>query len=307
MAKCEAGSAVNGRTSSSASYACSVRKAPAVYVMAASDFAAFDARLRPGRMCAVPAIDVDLDLPPAERWAWATSYQQHFRSAQKLVLDGFGVDATRPPPMWIRASARAMLWAVPAGLREEVVACAAACDESPGELALLNYLYELKAKCSSFVVPRADGRPLHARTLDWPGCAVLCECTVRLRFLRDGKLLYEALSWPGYLGVLTACVPGRFSLSVNFREDERAQLPWGLPEWGPMPIVAEVLRRASASLAALAGGGRSVGFSVRQLLEARPTPDFEGAVAALSRAPLVAPVYFTLAGTAPGQVSRSSL
>ena len=143
-------------------------------------------------MAAIPAVEVNLDLPPPERWAWVVDYREHFRSARQLILGEIGVDADRPTPVWVRAGARALLSAVPANFREEMEAIGAACGESASELALVNYLYELKAKCSSFVVPRDDGRPLHGRTLDWPGCAVLCSCTVRLRFLRGGSLLYEA-------------------------------------------------------------------------------------------------------------------
>lgn len=264
-------------------------------------FAAFDARLEPGRMEPVPTFDIDLDKTDlTERWAWVTGFSHLFRDARQLILGEIGVAADAPTPLWVRAAARAMLVAIPAAHRAELEACAAVCGVPPGEIALLNYLYELKAKCSSFVVARPDGRPLHARTLDWPGCAVLCACTVRLRFLRAGRLLFESLTWPGYLGVLTACAPGAFSISVNFRYDERAQLPFELPGDGDGPvatIVSEVLRRGVAMLGALTGRCRSVGFAVRELLEGPEPLSYDGAVATLSSVSLVAPVYFTICGT----------
>ena len=167
--------------------------------MAQRAFDVFDARLQPGRMVPVPIFDIDLDAPPAVRWAWVASYAEHFRSARQLILGEVGISANAPTPLWVRAGARLVLSAVPSELREELTACAAVCGVPPGELALLNHLYELKAKCSSFVVGLTgeQQRPLHARTLDWPGCTVLCACTVRLRFLRGGRLLYESLMWPG--------------------------------------------------------------------------------------------------------------
>ena len=262
-------------------------------------FAAFDARLVSGRMSPVPVFDVNLNDPPEVRWAWITQYADHFKSARQLILGEVGIDADEPTPLWVTASARVMLMAVPSDRRHELEACAALCGVPAGELALLNYLYELKAKCSSFVVARPDGRPLHARTLDWPGCAVLCACTVNVRVSRGQRLLYESLTWPGYLGVLTACAPGRFSLSVNFRADERAQLPWELPGEGTArTILSEILRRGVAMLGSLTGKCRSVGFAVRHLLEAEPAISFEGALEKLSGVALVAPVFFTLCGTA---------
>nr|AID57156.1 ceramidase 1 [Emiliania huxleyi] len=269
-----------------------------------SSFAPFDARLQPGRMDPVPVFAVDLDQTDlAARWAWVRDYAHHFHAARQLILGEVGVNADAPTPLWVQVGARAILSATPAALRPELEACAAVCGVPAGELALLNYLYELKAKCSSFVVAqRGSGRPLHARTLDWPGCAVLCECTVRLRFLRGGRLLYESLTWPGYLGVLTACVPGRFSVSVNFRGDERAELPWELPGNGAVhTVVSEVLRRGVAMLGSLTGRCRSVGFSVRQMIEQEPPVDFEGALSQLSSVQLLAPVYFTLAGPERGE------
>ena len=265
-----------------------------------ASFAVFDARLVPGRMAPVPTVDIDLDQPPEQRWAWVSSYQLHFQSARNLVLGHFGVAPDSPTPLYVRAAARVLLAAVPATFRAELDACAAACGVSSGELALLNYLYEIAAKCSSFIVERPDGRPLHARTLDWPGCAVLCACTVRVRFKRSGAVLYESVTWPGYLGVLTACAPGRFSVSVNFRAEEKTASSWA-PSGPVASTVAEGMRRVKAMLATLSGTVRSVGFAVRDLLEATPLVNFEGAVDALSTVRLVAPVYLTICGIHPGE------
>eukprot|EP01050_Picozoa_sp_SAG11_P017571 SAG11_NODE_2548_length_3231_cov_14.685504_3_plen_436_part_00 len=258
-------------------------------------FQAFDARLaRDGRALPATSYDIDLDQSPAERWGWVVAYRSYFNQARALVVDEFLEEDGGTLPAWLRLGARALLACVPAERRAEVEACALACDVPPAELALVNYLYELKAKCSSFVVSRTDGRPLHARTLDWPGCAVLSACTVRLRVLRGGRLLYEAVSWPGYLGVLTAVVPGRFSVSVNFREDERAAA--SMAAGGAPGSLTDMARRSTAMLGAFARRGRSVGFAVRALLEGAEPRTFEQAVEELRRVELVAPVYFILAG-----------
>ena len=112
------------------------------------------------------------------------------------------------------------------------------------ELALLNSLYELQAACSSFVTYVPDDsytnaspdsckglrvRPVLGRNMDW-AADFLRPLTVRLRFYRGDKLLYEAVSWAGYLGILTAVKPGKYAVAVNFRQEAKetvAGMLWG--------------------------------------------------------------------------------
>jgi hypothetical protein len=260
-------------------------------------FKEFAARLNlaQGKVVDVPVHEVNLDDPPSSRWAWVAQASEHYNKARALVLHNFVADPDNEPvPLWLNTVAQGMLQVVPAERREELDACARALGRESSDLVLINYLYELSAKCSSLVVERADGRPLHGRNLDWPGCQVLCDCTIRLRATRGGRLLYECLTWPGYLGVLTAVAPGRFSVSVNFRDQEKTQLPsFGIASTASTASAAntrsEVLRRVWATGKAAVLKGCSVGFLVRQVLESEEPLDFEQACTALDQAQLVAP------------------
>lgn len=88
------------------------------------------------------------------------------------------------------------------------------------------------AHCTSIVVDGPDGTPIHFRTMDWGdadrttlggGMPELKAITVMIDFQRDGKTVYSATTWAGYVGVLTGMRHGGWSVSVNFRVTE----DWG--------------------------------------------------------------------------------
>jgi hypothetical protein len=79
---------------------------------------------------------------------------------------------------------------------------------------LLHLVYETKSLCTSVVA--LEGVPWLARTLDWD-CIALRQFTIDLRFVKNGRLLFRATSFAGYVGVFTACKPNAFGAAINFR------------------------------------------------------------------------------------------
>ena len=132
-----------------------------------------------------------------------------------------------------------------------------------------------------------DGRPWLARTLDWPFPGLGRHAEVaRLRGVAGD---FFSVTWPGYVGVLTAMAPGRFAAAVNQAPMWRRTLhPWLRPydltanavrTWRVRHIPPDQLLRLVFETAA--------GFAeARQMLEATP---------------VARPVIFTLAGCAPGE------
>jgi len=266
-----------------------------------SEFDFFNARVvtNGGLIKAVPRYDIDLDLPPLERWREVgTLYKDKYLEAKKYLLSqvlGPDADCTKLPWYVQFVGYLAHLCASKPN-KEEMSAFASITNSTAGEIALMNYLYEMSAKCSAFVANSPTGTPLHGRCLDWAANDMLCQTTIHLRVHRKGRILYECMTWPGYLGVLTAVAPGRFSVSVNFRDVDRVQAP------GPLGT-HEVLRRAWASLVGAVRGAQSVGFLLRSVLEDPngSSSDFASAAQALATVPIVAPVYFMMAGPLHGQ------
>jgi len=180
-----------------------------------------------------------------------------------------------------------MLRVLPLQWCDEVVGIARQTGVSIGCLGFMQIVYEFAAACTSIVVAKdtnGGSELLHLRTMDWRMPFDLSPLTVEAQFIRDGRPLYTATTWAGYVGILTGMRHGHgsfspFSISVNFR-GKQASKPDG-DGW---------LSKISALV-----GGRLVGQLVRQVLEQGPE-EFASVARLLEETPLLAPCYITLAG-----------
>lgn len=102
---------------------------------------------------------------------------------------------------------------------------------------------------------------------------------IEVEFYRGGQFLYQATTWAGYIGILTAVRAKQYSVSINFRCCHTGNL---------MTNISSAIR-----------GGWPVAFCVRHVLE--NCDSFDNAVRTLSNERLVAPTYITIAGTSAGQ------
>lgn len=162
---------------------------------------------------------------------------------------------------------------------EELKAMSARSGVKLGRLVILQLVYEAASCCTSIVVPGPDGVPRHIRTMDW-AMDLLGDLTIEVEFLRGGKPLFVATTWAGYVGVLTGIKPGSFSVSVNFR------------------IIGDSMW---TNIKKAASRCWPIGFLLREVFES--AADFATAVSWLSNTPLIAPCYFTVCGTQPGEGS----
>jgi hypothetical protein len=141
--------------------------------------------------------------------------------------------------------------------------------------------------CTALADETADG-PRLRRTLDWPfpGLGRLVE-VVRQRGPAGD---YLNVTWPGFVGVLTAVAPGRFAASIN-QAPMRRRTKCALLLW---------LDYALNAVSALHGAGRlPPEHLLRQAFEACAT--FDEARRLLETAPVARPVHFLLVGCAPGE------
>src|SRR5262249_4129429 len=73
-----------------------------------------------------------------------------------------------------------------------------------------------------------DGVPWLARTLDWPFPGLGRHAEVA--HMRGGAGEFFSVTWPGYVGTLTAMAPGRFAACVNQAPlYRRTRHPWLRP------------------------------------------------------------------------------
>lgn len=152
----------------------------------------------------------------------------------------------------------------------------------PGAV-LLNLSYEWS--CTTGVAPdpsRQGNRML--RTLDWPMPGLGRNIVVARHEARPGP--YYNVTWPGFVGVLTAMAPGRFSAAIN-QPPMRRMTPLMPVDW--MISRAGLWRNRAAPPSHV----------LRRMFEACRT--YGEAKRLLTGTPLCLPAFFSLSGTAPGE------
>lgn len=169
----------------------------------------------------VPIVTVDLTLPAHARWrevlaqcdGAGVDYKMMLadtrRQLDQSLLKGCIVD--------IRSNTRSLLGGILRGLLfsaialvgrlfflywQDIVALATLLKMNPGELLLANILYEILGGCTSFICADkgdSSGRPLLARTLDWP-LLELAKYTVQFEWKDAHGTLFYSVGWLGYVG-----------------------------------------------------------------------------------------------------------
>jgi hypothetical protein len=131
------------------------------------------------------------------------------------------------------------------------------------------------------------GEPWLLRTLDWPFPGLGRNVEVALNAGPAGE--YYNVTWPGYVGALTGCAPGRFGASINqaplFR---RTRHPW--------LRLADIVINAFATWQVRHIPPDQL---LRQVFET--CPDYASARTLLEQTPVARPVIYTLVGVAPAE------
>jgi hypothetical protein len=132
-----------------------------------------------------------------------------------------------------------------------------------------------------------DNEPWLVRTLDWPFPGLGRHVEIAHKWGAAGD--FYSLTWPGYVGTLTAMAPRRFAASINQAPLwRRTRHPW----LRPLDIVLNAVKTWSVK-------NIPPDQLLRQVFES--CADFSAARAMLERTPVARPVIFTLAGIRPGE------
>ena len=133
-----------------------------------------------------------------------------------------------------------------------------------------------------------DGAPWLVRTLDWPYPGLGRH--VEIAHMRGPAGEFFNVTWPGYVGALTAMAPGRFAAAVNQAPlKRRSHHPW--------------LRGCDIAANAARTYVRVRHIPPDQLLRQafETCRDYGEARTVLERMPIARPVIYTLAGCHPGE------
>jgi hypothetical protein len=137
------------------------------------------------------------------------------------------------------------------------------------------------------VAREQDGAPWLARTLDWPFPGLGRH--LEIAHMRGPAGEYHNVTWPGYVGILTASAPGRFAAAINQAPLwRRTRKPWLRP-----------YDLAANALATWRIRHMPPDHLLREVFET--CPDFSAARQRLETTPVARPVIFTLAGCKRGE------
>jgi hypothetical protein len=194
---------------------------------------------------------------------------------------------------WLPRPARLMVPAIDAMTRHwlkrsaspyvaEIAAIAEALDYSG--IWFLNGCYQWG--CTA-LAREEDGMPWLARTLDWPFPGL--GRRVEIARMRGPAGAFDAVTWPGFVGALTACAPGRFAACINQAPLlRRTRHPW----LRPYDIARNGLATARIRFI-------PPDHLLRDVLET--CASFGAARHRLETTPVARPVIFTLAGCRRGE------
>ena len=193
----------------------------------------------------IPTYTVDLSLPPLQRYQRiATDFIPHLTSLTALF------DEVVPRPA-LRGLAKLLLRRLNSKEQtEELRGIHLATGVGMHLLVAFNVLLDLLMGCTSGGVKLArKNKMLHFRTLDW-GMDPLRKVIVQLEYVRDGVKVASAITYVGYVGVLTGVRKG-LSMSLNFRPVHNAStwlanvrfyLHHALVLFGFRPAISSILR-----------------------------------------------------------------
>ncbi|XP_065058054.1 acid ceramidase-like [Rhopilema esculentum] len=234
---------------------------------------------------------LNLDLAPKERWS-------HLVAPYKVQLTALIAQIKKLVSAKvleiIDKSLEAIVFRLPQPYRDEIIGISTATEIELGEVVLYNIFYEIFTVCTSIVGQDKDGKLYHARNLDfglfmgwdmknntWAISELLRPLIFNVLYQKQGKVVYKAVHFLGYVGIITGIKPGVFTLTVN----ERFAL-----DGGYIGLIEWLLGMNKA---------RWMGFLTRETFE--NANSFDDAKKALSDDQLIAPVYFILGGTKPGE------
>uniref|UniRef100_A0AC35U678 Ceramidase n=1 Tax=Rhabditophanes sp. KR3021 TaxID=114890 RepID=A0AC35U678_9BILA len=249
---------------------------------------------KPAELEALPWFNVNLDLPPRERYKHVVApLGLEMQAVINTLKQMAGILGPLPMEIIETLMTGAYESRFPLTYREEIEGIAEASGVAVADLAMMNIFYELSRFCTSIIADNDKNEIFHVRNLDfgqlmvwnitsqsWQLTDCLKKASVNLNFLRNGKVIFKGTTMAGHVGLITAMKPGQFSLSMNSRL---------------VPDIANVA-------AWLMGDLNDVHFSMwieREVME--NAKDYGEAIQQLSTLPQLTGTYYIVGGAHVGQ------
>lgn len=225
----------------------------------------------------VPSYNIDLDLPPDQRWLNVT--QKYAKYAAQIVAD----IRSKISPLIIPLAEKLALYLhdhFPAPYPGELASVSHGLNISLADAILLNIFYDLSAFCTSIVAQDTKGNIFHGRNLDYGIFKILRNISFISNFQSKGKTVYTGVTFAGQVGLLTAQRPNAITVSLD--ERDRCCL------W--LNIFEAIFNKKAMPIT----------FLIRDVVSSKEI-EFDHAVKMLSQVPLMAAGYLIVGGTTVGQ------
>jgi hypothetical protein len=159
---------------------------------------------------------LDLDLPPKDRWVHIIKKNESnlhhiFNELDNLELGILG-NVSKQTVLLLIATYK---WFGKIKYIEELQSIADILNVSVNKIILMQLMYELSTCCTSSII-NTDNGPIMIRTMDWD-LESLNPLTINLNVVKNGVIIYQATTWVGYVGILTAVKNDWYGLSINYR------------------------------------------------------------------------------------------
>jgi N-acylethanolamine-hydrolysing acid amidase len=250
-------------------------------------------RATPSLFCLFPLLShlcagiVNLDLPPEQRWVeplqpFIATFNEILSIIDKLL------PATTPK---LDALGTLIAGFLGQPYQDEMKGVAKALNTSLGIVAIVNLGYEVSAFCTSIVAQATDGSVYHARNLDFgEGMGftdILRNLTFEVDFQSGGVTQYSCVTYASFVGCLTGVRPSGWAVTVNTR----------FPPDGEHRPFKQLWKELVEAITVK--GSQVNSQLIRDALAS--TAKFADAKDILSNHPLIAQVYLTISGAAPGE------
>ncbi|XP_002166472.3 acid ceramidase isoform X1 [Hydra vulgaris] len=235
-----------------------------------------------------PTYAVNLDQPASERW------KDIVAPRKEQILNFVNYIKEFVPSLFSYAVSTWLGMAVhklPKPLDEEIIGIAKTLQMPIGDIMACNIFYELEKLCTSIITSDDQGNIYHGRNLDlgvfmgwdlkknsWKVAELLKPLTINVDFVLNGKVLFKSVQFAGTVGIFTGVAPGKFSFSLNSRSSNELFA-------GPKSVITWLLSFEKKKFASL---------WARTVME--KAQSYQHAKEMLSTEPLLAPVYYILAG-----------
>jgi len=170
----------------------------------------------------------------------------------------------------------------------EIKGCAAAFNISYGWLTWLNLGYEVSDDCTSIIAQTEDGIIYHGRNMDFGDgmgfTNTLRDMAIQVEWQEGGEASFYSTGFAGFVGVLSGFKSNKFSMTIDTRF---------FPGWGIEDMLYEVVAAIIEKNASM------VTFLSRTVMENEN--NFASALENLCYDPLVADVYYIIAGVSAGE------